>query len=30
MAKNKGGPEADKIKKNIQKIFEENKLAIVI
>ena len=30
MVKNKSGPETDKIKKNIQKIFKENKLDIVI
>ena len=30
MVKNKSGPETEKIKKNIQKIFKENKLDIVI
>ena len=30
VAKNKSGPETEKIKKNIRKIFQENKLDIVI
>ena len=30
VVKNKSGPETEKIKKNIQKIFKENKLDIVI
>ena len=30
VVKNKGGPETEKIKKNMQKIFRENKLDIVV
>ena len=30
VVKNKSGPETEKVKKNIQKIFKENKLDIII